>query len=62
MDFCEFCVRCADIYITIIIGCFFFFSYIMGKKVKNGKYTNTVYTLILALIREGGGDLPEDYG
>ena len=34
----------------------------MGKKVKNGKYTNTVYTLILALIREGGGDLPEDYG
>ena len=38
---------------TIIIGFFFFFSYIMGKKVKNGKYTNTVYTLILVVMREG---------
>ena len=38
---------------TIIIGCFFFFSYIMGKKVKNGKYINTVYTLTLVVMREG---------
>ena len=38
---------------TIIIGFFFFFSYIMGKKVKNGRYTNTVYTLILVVMREG---------
>ena len=60
MDFCGFCVRCADIYINYYYS--FFFLYIMGKKVKNGMYTNTVYTLILALIREGGGDLPEDYG
>ena len=38
---------------TIIIGCFFFFSYIMGKKVKNNKYTNTVYTLTLVVMKEG---------
>lgn len=38
---------------TIIIGCFFFFSYIMGKKVKNSKYTNTVYILTLVVMREG---------
>ena len=38
---------------TIIIGCFFFFSYIMGKKVKNSKYTNTVYTLTLVVMKEG---------
>ena len=25
----------------------------MGKKVKNGRYTNTVYTLILVVMREG---------
>ena len=30
-----------------------FFSYIMGKKVKNGKYINTVYTLTLVVMREG---------
>ena len=39
---------------TIIIGFFFFFfSYIMGKKVKNSKYTNTVYTLTLVVMKEG---------
>ena len=32
---------------------FFFFSYIMGKKVKNSKYTNTVYTLTLVVMKEG---------
>lgn len=48
MDF----VSDVQIYIkTIIIG--FFFSYIMGKKVKNGKYINTVYTLTLVVMREG---------
>ena len=30
---------------TVNIGCLFFFSYIMSKKVKNGRYTDTVYTL-----------------
>ena len=52
VDFCEFCVRCADIYKNYYYR-LFFFSYIMGKKVKNGKNTNTVYTLTLVVMREG---------
>lgn len=34
-------------------SCTVFFSYIMGKKVKNSKYTNTVYTLTLVVMKEG---------
>lgn len=30
---------------TIIIGCLFFFFIYNGQKGKNGKYTDTVYTL-----------------
>ena len=46
---------------TIIIGFFFFFSYIMGEKVKNGMYTNTVHTLILVFHLMRGDDLPGYY-